>query len=147
MVQSLCPLGSLRFRVSAGHRAVGCGSNLLEGQRRRPVRTPDCSGLECAVSSDGQQRLGRDWLWRAFSWDLNCALLGNLIGILGMEGRQVQHSCGSRAGPYCYRRCRLGRGLWAYACGGPPASAWCWSPCTGRECVALCGRAGDIAAL
>ena len=90
----LVPLGFTSFRVSAGHRVVGRGCNLLECQRRRRVRTLARSSAECSVSSDGQQFLGRNWLRRA-----------------------------------C------------------PASAWCWSPCTGRECVALCGRAGDVAAV
>jgi len=143
----LCPFGFTSFRVSAGHRVVGRGCNLLECQRRRPVRTLACSSAECSVSSNGQQFLGRNWLRRACSWDLDCALREDLVGILGMEGRQVQGSCGPRAGPYCYRRCRLGRGMWARACWRLPASARCWSPCTGRECVALCGRAGDVAAV
>jgi len=76
-------------RFWAGHRSVGCGRSLLKRPEKRPVRTPECSGAECAASSDGKQFLGRNWLGRACSWDLYCALLGNLVGRDTRDGKTL----------------------------------------------------------
>jgi len=88
------------------------------------VRTLACSGAECAVSSDGQQFLGRNWLRRACSWDLDCALRENLVGYSGWKDVRYRAAADpglGRADPCCYRRGRLrprdaGARLWAASC-------------------------------
>ena len=80
-----------------------------------------CSGAECAVSSDGQQFLAQELAAACLLLGFGLCIACVSGWILGMEGRQVQGSCGPRAGPCCYRRCLLrprdaGARLWAASC-------------------------------
>ena len=113
------------------------------GRRRLPQN--HYSGARCAVSSDGQQFLGRNLAVvcspHAFSWDLGNVLLRNLAEILGMEGQLGTRQCTSRAGLTPIGVTVSGREVWART---PPASARCGSihVC---ELGALCG--GNVAAV